>query len=225
MIGKFLKENLIGTIALGLVLGVAGNFIYDVLKPAPLPNPEPPPLRPVSFSPCEKGTVVRPSDESMHIKFLAVDNSDALRQVMERSPNDYAREIRNAIELGRINRVSDTSSLTFHITGILTGKTPNLVPYIAGGDVCQRMIAVSRMDDGELRIVAPVVSGPLSGEGGIVFPRRLLEASPQVRLCIEPNFRLAYPTETRQNMYCSIGLYESVLRGAPSRTYVVVRAL
>jgi hypothetical protein len=176
------------------------------------------------FAPCKKGEIVQPNGATIHLKFVAVDDSDAFREVMRQSPNDYARQLRDAIRVGRIQRTSDPASLIFRISGITTGEVPSQVPFLAENDVCQRMVSVTRMGDGELRFVAPVVTWAPSGEGSIVFPRSLLESSPRAQLCIEPSFRLAYPTETRQNMYCGTGLYESVLRGVPSRFYVMVRA-
>jgi hypothetical protein len=115
--------------------------------------------------------------------------------------------------------------LSLHVSGISAAKIPSQVPYLSADNICQRMLPLIRMEDGELRITAPVNhSGPHPGEGTILFPRYLIEGSQQVMPCIEPSFSLAFPTEKRRNMFCSERLREGTLRGALSRLYLLIRS-
>jgi hypothetical protein len=209
-----------------ILYGVSSNFLTEGLKGAltPTVTTPPPPPPPPPFEPCIKGKPVQATDSSIGLRFIAVDDSDALREIMLKPPSEYQRELRAAIQQERIKAVPDSASLGIHISGISTAKIPSQVPYLSGDNICQRMLPVARMDDGELRITAPVThKGAYPGEGTILFPRFLVETSQRVLLCVEPSFSLSVLTEQRRNMLCSTGLRESALRGALSQLYVLIR--
>src|SRR5437868_1663950 len=118
-IARFLRENLFGMIAFTIVGSIVSSFIYEFLKIGPTPGVVSPPLS-SAFAPCTKGTVVKPNDASFNLKFVAVDDGEALRLLMQKLPGDYAREIGKAVQRGEIKRVLDPTSLNFHIYGIST---------------------------------------------------------------------------------------------------------
>jgi hypothetical protein len=189
--------------------------------------------KPVSMKPCVPGQPVKPNEETFHLRVLAVNDGDTvhsiMRDVREAGSGRFGTEIFRAVNAGTVQRISGTAGLQIRIRGITTDQIPSHVAYLSANDVCQRMISVERSADGVVMFSIAISGDALLAESAVVLPRRIFETSPSAQVCIEPSFPLANATEARQNTYCDIpgqtGLYEIVLRGAPKRTYILLRRL
>ncbi|MDB5578505.1 MAG: hypothetical protein JWR80_3681 [Bradyrhizobium sp.] len=229
---RFIRENPIGMLLFAIVGGVVSTYLYETFKSQPNEKSDnsPPPV--VSslgggsnpFGQCSAGQIVPTTAEIFLLRFVAIEDGEAVRKVMESSPNDYARQISVNVRSGAISRLNLPAVVTVHIHGISGSRIPTEVPLLREDNTCARMVTVSRINDAEARIVIPMGSNQNSSEGSILFPRRIFETSPNARVCAEPTFALAYPTETRQNMYCGLNMSASALRGASSRTFILARA-
>jgi hypothetical protein len=174
-----------------------------------------------ALMPCTKGETVTWTPDAIQVKLIAVENSEDVQRFVE-DPGGDGRAIQNGIRSGKITKVRSLAYLTLHFREMSSVQLPAEVPFLNASNICERMISVHRTADGEVQIVAPISAGVTPGEGSIMFPRRLVEISPRFLLCIEPSFTLAYPPKS--NEYCSKGLYDSIVRGAPSRTVMLVRS-
>jgi hypothetical protein len=189
---------------------------------------QPPPL---SMTPCTPGATVRPVGDTFHLRILAIDENEAVRLIMndsiQNNRSDYAKRILEAFKAGIIRPISDPALVTVRIRGVIGDSVPSQIPYLAGQDICQRMVAASRLRDGVVVVTIPISGRDHLGEATIVLPRAMLETSRIVQVCIEPTFQLAYATEIRQNMYCDkpekTGLFQAILKGEERRTYIITR--
>lgn len=224
----FIRDNPVGMLLFAVFGGLVSTYLWETFKPPSMVKPESYEQSPRGgvppFSQCLPGQVIVPASDAFLLRFVAIENGDAVQRAMESAPDDYARKIRDSIRAGEISRLKTAASATVRLYGVPTSRIPVEVPLLNEKNICIRMVTVTPADDAEARFVIPFGISEASPEGSILFPRRAFETSPNVRVCVEPTFVLAYPTETRQNMYCGINLNTSALRGASSRTFILARA-
>ncbi len=217
-ISHYLRNTVFGIILVGLFT----TFLYERLSNWVGTDSNHKLAEKTIFAKCTKGERPALADEVFLLRFVAVEDSQTLREEMENQSNDYANILTRGLKSGKVKKISTNELLTVHIQDVsLTG--PGLeVPLLLGDGVCERMISVDRVQDREFRFVVPVV--PDAPQTAVVFPRKLFENSPNVRICAQPTFLLANATETRQNMYCAINVAPSAARGALARTFVLLRS-
>jgi hypothetical protein len=108
--------------------------------------------KPVSMRPCVPGQIVRPLEDTFHLRVLAVNDNEAIqsiiRNVREGGSGVYGPDILKALEAGGVQRISGTAGLQIRIRGISTDEVPSQVPYLVKKDVCRRMVTAERMADG-----------------------------------------------------------------------------
>jgi hypothetical protein len=188
--------------------------------------------KPVAMRPCTPGQVVKPLEDTFHLRVLAVNDNEKIQSIMrnvrEGGSGAYGPDIVKAVTAGSVQRITGEAGLQIRIRGISTDQVPSQMPYLVAKDVCRRMVAAERMADGVV-ILSIAITGDQLGEAAVVLPRRLFEKSPGAQVCIEPSFPLGNATEARQNMYCDIpgrtGLYEKILKGGSQRTYILTRKI
>jgi hypothetical protein len=188
--------------------------------------------KPVSMRPCAPGQVVKPLEDTFHLRVLAVNDNETIQSIMrnvrEGGSGAYGPDIVKAVTAGTVQRITGTAGLQIRIRGISTDEIPSNVPYLVAKDVCRKMVTAERMADGVV-ILSIAITGDQLAEAAVVLPRRIFEKSPGAQVCIEPDFPLGNATEARQNMYCDIpgrtGLYPTILKGGSQRTYILTRKI
>ena len=182
--------------------GLVSTYLWETFKPPSMVKPESYEQSPRGgvppFSQCLPGQVIVPASDAFLLRFVAIENGDAVQRAMESAPDDYARKIRDSIRAGEISRLKTAASATPRLfTWSLPAAYQWKYPCLNEKNICIRMVTVTPADDAEARL-SFLLASVKRHQKAVCLPRRALETSPNVRVCVEPTFVLAYPTETRQ---------------------------
>lgn len=180
---------------------------------------------------CIPGTRIEPSSETFHLKVLAVQEDEALQELLKRAKEErnweIAHSIVRAVDEGKIKPIFEDARAMIQLYGINYDLPPTEVPFLAGKQICQGMVKLLKGADGTLVAQVDLKGGRHRGEIALVLPRRLFVGSPEANVCIEPSFRLANHRDGRQKVYCDragqAGLYDSVNRAQQVRTTILIR--
>lgn len=200
---------------------------YDL--PPPKQSLPPPPGKTILS--CTTGQHVAPTYATVHVRFLGVQDGESLRAIMQKpagSSQDKHTSILEAISTEKVKRLSEGGVLTVTLGGVVySDEVPSEVPFLAGDNICQRMVQLQRSSDGTLVTSISIQGGRLLSQASLVLPRAMLATSPSVRLCVQPSFPMAYGRDLSQNAHCdALGnsdLHQAALRGASARTTIVTR--